>query len=84
MPVVSSRKLPNFDHILKQINSTLFLFPGRYPMTIRNPYDMSLIFDSAMLILIEHQTDFLSFVPSMDVLTLKNNIIALGKIDKRF
>jgi nicotinamidase-related amidase len=55
-------------------------------MTIsdRNPYDEPLTPQNAVLVLVDHQTGLMTFTPSVEPLTLKNNVIALAKIGKRF
>jgi nicotinamidase-related amidase len=49
-----------------------------------NPYAEPLTPDNAALILVDRQTGLMSFVPSVEALTLKNNVMALAKIGKRF
>lgn len=51
---------------------------------VRNPYSEPLTPENATLILVDHQTGLLSFVPSVEALTLKNNVLALAKTGKRF
>lgn len=53
-------------------------------MTSRNPFATPLTPDNAALVLVDHQSGLLSFVPSLDALRLKNGILALAKIGKRF
>jgi nicotinamidase-related amidase len=53
-------------------------------MNSRNPYDTPLTPENAALVLVDHQSGLMSFVPSTEAMLLKNNIIALGKIGKRF
>ncbi|MDX2096462.1 MAG: isochorismatase family protein [Leptolyngbyaceae cyanobacterium bins.59] len=53
-------------------------------MIERNPYAESLTPDNAAVILVDHQVGLFQFLPSVDPLKLKNNIIALAKVAKRF
>lgn len=53
-------------------------------MATRNPYAEGLTPENAALILVDHQTGLMTFTPSVDPLRLKNNVVALAKIGKRF
>jgi nicotinamidase-related amidase len=53
-------------------------------MTSRNPFAEPLTPDNAAMLLIDHQVGLFQFLPSVEPLKLKNNIIALAKIAKRF
>jgi nicotinamidase-related amidase len=55
-----------------------------FTVPIRDPYAEPLTPDNAALVLVDHQTGLMSFVPSVEALTLKNNVLALAKIGKRF
>lgn len=52
--------------------------------SIRNPFTEPLTPENAAVILIDHQTGLFQFLPSVEALKLKNNIIALAKVAKRF
>lgn len=51
---------------------------------IRNPFAEPLTPENAAVILIDHQTGLFQFLSSVEPLKLKNNIIALAKVAKRF
>ncbi|MBD1995664.1 isochorismatase family protein [Leptolyngbya sp. FACHB-541] len=53
-------------------------------MTSRNAFAESLTPDNAAMLLIDHQVGLFQFLPSVEPLKLKNNIIALAKVAKRF
>lgn len=53
-------------------------------MTSRNTFAESLTPDNAAMLLIDHQVGLFQFLPSVEPLKLKNNIIALAKVAKRF
>lgn len=53
-------------------------------MTSRNPFAEPLTPDNAAMLLIDHQVGLFQFLPSVEPLKLKNNIIALAKVAKRF
>ncbi|MDJ0593173.1 MAG: isochorismatase family protein [Pleurocapsa sp. MO_226.B13] len=53
-------------------------------MTSRDPFAEPLTPDNAAMLLIDHQVGLFQFLPSVEPLKLKNNIIALAKIAKRF
>ncbi|MBP0027576.1 isochorismatase family protein [Roseofilum reptotaenium CS-1145] len=53
-------------------------------MTIHNAFAEPLTPDNAAMILIDHQVGLFQFLPSVEPLKLKNNIIALAKVAKRF
>lgn len=53
-------------------------------MLDRNPFTEPLTPDNAAMILVDHQTGLFQFLPSVEALKLKNNIIALAKTAKRF
>lgn len=49
-----------------------------------NPFAEPLTPENAAVILIDHQTGLFQFLPSVEPLKLKNNIVALAKVAKRF
>jgi nicotinamidase-related amidase len=53
-------------------------------MTSRNPFTESLTPDNAAMILVDHQVGLFQFLPSVEPLKLRNNIVALAKVAKRF
>ena len=53
-------------------------------MTSQNPFSEPLTSDNAAMLLIDHQVGLFQFLPSVEPLKLRNNIIALAKIAKRF
>lgn len=53
-------------------------------MLERNPFAESLTPENAAVILVDHQVGLFQFLTSVDPLKLKNNIIALAKVAKRF
>lgn len=53
-------------------------------MTSRDPFAEPLTPDNAAMLLIDHQVGLFQFLPSVEPLKLKNSIVALAKIAKRF
>lgn len=53
-------------------------------MTSRNTFAEPLTPDNSAMLLIDHQVGLFQFLPSVEPLKLKNNIIALAKVAKRF
>lgn len=53
-------------------------------MTSRDPFAEPLTPENAAMLLIDHQVGLFQFLPSVEPLKLKNNIVALAKIAKRF
>uniref|UniRef100_B8HT65 Isochorismatase hydrolase n=1 Tax=Cyanothece sp. (strain PCC 7425 / ATCC 29141) TaxID=395961 RepID=B8HT65_CYAP4 len=53
-------------------------------MVERNPFAEPLTPENAALILVDHQVGLFQFLPSVEPLKLKNNIIALAKVAQRF
>ncbi len=53
-------------------------------MTSRNAFAEPLTPDNSAMLLIDHQVGLFQFLPSVEPLKLKNNIIALAKVAKRF
>ncbi len=53
-------------------------------MTSCNAFAEPLTPDNAAMLLIDHQVGLFQFLPSVEPLKLKNNIIALAKVAKRF
>ena len=53
-------------------------------MTSPNAFSEPLTPDNAAVLLIDHQVGLFQFLPSVEPLKLKNNIIALANVAKRF
>jgi nicotinamidase-related amidase len=53
-------------------------------MTAQNPFAEPLTPENSAMILVDHQVGLFQFLPSVEPLKLRNNIIALAKVAKRF